>query len=518
MKIRFIDTAGNITYALESSKGITVWTDNVSDATLDEYKNDIRVLVLHDAPSISNLTEDKIKKISANYHYIFTFLEELLNLSNAIKFLPYDGFISLYQLGDKKEDITEPKKKCEMLFICGSDGTTEGHKIRKRMWDQEKEIKFQHTFLTDNNKELLDTSMFNLVIEDDKIPNLFTEKINDCFLTKTVPVYYGDPHIGNIFNIKGMIVVDKEKDIIETINSLTEESYTSKLEYITDNHKRILKRIENAYPMKYKHIAEPLIEKIKIKEMCAENTKKYEITHTKFKISDFYKKDEGLNEYLCGKRIAYVCPAKYLVGRKMGKIIDSYDIVCRVGELGPVNPKLHEDYGSRTDIILTAGSKWWFDEVEKNDNIDYICKNVKYVVNPRHSREWGCYVADTIDNYFRKITNDKVPFHQVSEQYAQHINSNVAPLGSQTGTLGLIIFLNYPIKELFVTGMDFFNFGKYAGINSYYDSYPGIDIMRIRHYKGGIGHQQKPQMYFFEKLLKEYKMIKIDDYMKLHFK
>lgn len=287
MKIKFFDITNSASYDLESSKSIVVWTDNLKNATADEYKNDVRILILYEPPSIYGITLDKVKGVAENYNYIFTYQNELLKLPNAHLLSPLKG-VSWLQLYDTKTDspvIEDPKKECKLSFICGFKEMTEGHLVRKRIWKRQKEITFSHVFYKsqhnrglediDNNPiiggtyskdELFDTFMFHLVIENDRIPNWFTEKINDCFLSKTVPIYYGDPNIGNLFNIKGIIVVENEEDIIKTINSLTKNDYTSRLEYIADNHKRVLEHMEKGYPGKYKHYAEPLMRELKIIE------------------------------------------------------------------------------------------------------------------------------------------------------------------------------------------------------------------------------------------------------------
>lgn len=61
--------------------------------------------------------------------------------------------------------------------------------------------------------------------------------------------------------------------------------------------------------------------------------------------------DKQFYDYVRGKRIIMVGPAPYLEGQKMGKEIDSYDIVVRINHgilLSKNNP---EDYGSRTDVL-----------------------------------------------------------------------------------------------------------------------------------------------------------------------
>ena len=46
---------------------------------------------------------------------------------------------------------------------------------------------------------------FHLVIENCRRDYFFTDKLIDCFVTGTIPIYWGCPSIGDFFNTKGMI-------------------------------------------------------------------------------------------------------------------------------------------------------------------------------------------------------------------------------------------------------------------------------------------------------------------------
>lgn len=48
----------------------------------------------------------------------------------------------------------------------------------------------------------------------------FTEKIINCFATKTIPIYLGSPKISEYFNGEGIIQVKDEKELINTIDNM----------------------------------------------------------------------------------------------------------------------------------------------------------------------------------------------------------------------------------------------------------------------------------------------------------
>jgi hypothetical protein len=77
---------------------------------------------------------------------------------------------------------------------------------------------------------------FHLCIENVTRNNWFTEKIIDCFQTKTIPIYIGCPNIGDFFDIRGIIHVKNIEEFIKQSNLLTPETYQTKLEYVEKNY------------------------------------------------------------------------------------------------------------------------------------------------------------------------------------------------------------------------------------------------------------------------------------------
>jgi len=78
--------------------------------------------------------------------------------------------------------------------------------------------------------------MFHICIEGFKNSYYFSEKLIDCFITKTVPIYWGCTVIGEYFNEYGMIMVDSVDDIINVCNQLTPEVYERFLSLVNDNY------------------------------------------------------------------------------------------------------------------------------------------------------------------------------------------------------------------------------------------------------------------------------------------
>lgn len=82
-----------------------------------------------------------------------------------------------------------------------------------------------------SKEEGLKDYMFSVAIENASYESYFTEKIQDCFATGTIPIYYGSPDIGKFFNPDGIISLTEDFDI----SSLTPELYYVKLDAVKEN-------------------------------------------------------------------------------------------------------------------------------------------------------------------------------------------------------------------------------------------------------------------------------------------
>jgi hypothetical protein len=95
--------------------------------------------------------------------------------------------------------------------------------------------------------------MFSVAIENACYETYFTEKIQDCFATATIPVYYGSPDIGKFFNPDGIIFLTDDFDV----TSLTPDLYYDKLEAVKDN----LERVKN-YPINEDYIYKTYLQEL----------------------------------------------------------------------------------------------------------------------------------------------------------------------------------------------------------------------------------------------------------------
>ena len=163
------------------------------------------------------------------------------------------SFIKDYQNNFKVED-----KKFKLSFVKSNKMFLPGHKFRSQISHNLNEKYKFDIFFPDTIKpklNLFQDSMFHLTIENCKQINYFSEKIIDSFMSYTIPIYWGCPNIGDFFDINGVIIINDENDLINTLNNLTEEDYYNKLDSVKKNY-------EICVNEKYAFFFDRLIEKI----------------------------------------------------------------------------------------------------------------------------------------------------------------------------------------------------------------------------------------------------------------
>ena len=105
----------------------------------------------------------------------------------------------------------------------------------------------EHSGQHESNQKInaLKNYMFTICILPSKSDYEFDEKLIDCFLTGTVPIFWGCPSIHKFFNIKGMIIINTLKECIDTVNTLSLEKYNSMIPYIKENFETAKKYIDS---------------------------------------------------------------------------------------------------------------------------------------------------------------------------------------------------------------------------------------------------------------------------------
>jgi hypothetical protein len=239
-----INCSWELEFELLHEKQIELFVDyhQINTATPDS----IKVLFLLEPEDILPLAKNTIQNHD-KFDYILTHNKEILeNCPNAHLFEFATTWI---------KDYTFPEKKFEVSTLVGGKTLAPGHFLRQKLWYKENRIKIPKKFFISGNqagnlqnynnnpvlgafKDPLFDSQFHIVIENAKRDYWFTEKLIDCLQTKSIPIYWGCPNIGNYFNLKGMFIVNNINEIINICNKLTPETYSEMYEFAEENYQK----------------------------------------------------------------------------------------------------------------------------------------------------------------------------------------------------------------------------------------------------------------------------------------
>jgi len=243
---------------IEYNKPIELFIDSLNG--YNSNKNSFKILWVKEMEAISHFKNIALENKN-NFDAILTYDQELLDkCDNAHLMLFGTAWV---------HDYIPNLKKFQVSHLTGHKNYTIGHQLRHKIHYKQNKINIPTDFyisqyggvenFADNkilgeSKTPLFDSQFHICIENSKQSNCFTEKLMDCFVTKTIPIYYGAPNIQEYFDIKGFFVADTFDDIIRICNSLTEEDYNSRLSYVEKNFELAKKYINIVDNLKQKII------------------------------------------------------------------------------------------------------------------------------------------------------------------------------------------------------------------------------------------------------------------------
>lgn len=204
---------------------------------VDEFSEKIKAAFLLESPLIDGTSYNNISKpeLYNKFDIVLTFDKNLIKL-NPDKFKYYAfGGCWIYP-----EQRMIYKKTLNTSIVSSQKKTTEGHRLRHAVINAAGPLingVYGRGYKPVENKlEALKDYRYSIVIENDNCDAMFSEKIIDCFMTGTIPVYWGcKENIGDYFNIDGIIQFNDINDFDVAISKCTEENYLKNTVAIEEN-------------------------------------------------------------------------------------------------------------------------------------------------------------------------------------------------------------------------------------------------------------------------------------------
>lgn len=245
MKNIIINCYWDLKFDLFHEKQIELYVDMVPNTIVP--KNTIRFVWLLEPPEILDLSQHAIKGMELNtYNFLLTHNQKLIDECPNSHLFPFGTtWIKDYEF---------PEKKYSVSALVGGKLLAQGHHLRHQMWFKQNKIvniptnfflsgNFPGELINYNNNPILGSdkkplfdNQFHICIENTKRENWFTEKLIDCLITKTIPIYWGCPNIHKWFNTDGFFIIDSVHEIINICNTLNPETYKEKLKIVEENY------------------------------------------------------------------------------------------------------------------------------------------------------------------------------------------------------------------------------------------------------------------------------------------
>lgn len=205
----------------------------------------IRILWVAEPNEVSHLRTSVIKNCK-DFDLVLTHDPEILKACFNSRVYPF-GTTWI-----KDFDFNQEKEYC-ITSLIGAKSFLFNHTLRQQLPKISKDItsiplhlwnsKNQPWILTDRTikdttyKNELFYSQFHIAIENVTSDNYFTEKLVDCFQTKTVPIYIGCPNLSSFFNMKGIFHIKNLEELTNICNKITPDTYKSMLGAVEENYK-----------------------------------------------------------------------------------------------------------------------------------------------------------------------------------------------------------------------------------------------------------------------------------------
>ena len=209
--------------------------------------------ILYESTSIvpnDYLIFEKNPSLYKDFDKIFTFSSKILNSVPNSVFIPFQS-TPIY--GREEKEIVDVnlcyKKTKNISFLSSNKVMCDMHRQRIALANKCKNERLADTYgKFDGGKpaeltDVLTEYRYTIIVENEIDDYYFTERLTNCFLSMTIPIYCGATKIGDFFNMDGIITLNPSDfdRISEILKNCNEEDYQNRINAIIDNFNRVQK-------------------------------------------------------------------------------------------------------------------------------------------------------------------------------------------------------------------------------------------------------------------------------------
>jgi len=214
---------------------VSIATDTFDFSDTSPY----RVFFQLEPPEIIN-TEQKLIDNHTFYDLILTWNQRVLEgcPNNAVKFV----FGSCRWATNPVDACDVSQKKFAASYLTSSKTMCVGHYFRHDIFNKLPDrvgqlliTKHMSPPVLECKRPMLYPFQYSIVMENSKRTNWITEKLIDCLVSRTIPIYWGAPNVGDFFDANGILTFETHEDLVKVLQELTPEFYQSRLVAVEHN-------------------------------------------------------------------------------------------------------------------------------------------------------------------------------------------------------------------------------------------------------------------------------------------
>jgi hypothetical protein len=193
-----------------------------------------KVAMINEPRAIYPQTYEWVSQNNRLFDFVLTYDKELLDRGENFLYYPHSRcWINKYNNEDKT-------KMCSIF--ASPKRFTGGHRLRHEVIDRfrDKMDVFGAEYKSVEFKEEgLSEYYFSVTIENSIQEYYWTEKVVDCFATKTVPIFWGSREVCAHFDKDGIIIFDTIDELESILNDMTPDLYEKMLPAVERNFDKV---------------------------------------------------------------------------------------------------------------------------------------------------------------------------------------------------------------------------------------------------------------------------------------
>ena len=217
---------------------VTLFMDNTLPE-VEKCKSRVRLAWIVEPPCIHGHAYLNIMRYWHHFDRVYTFDRGLLTVDPRFRYCPW-GTSFMWP----HDWPVDPRKTMMLSIIASGRNNAPGHRLRHQvvsMYGTAMDVMGRAYRPVESKLEGLTDYMYSMAIENSVVDSYWTEKLLDCFLCRTVPVFWGTQTVVEFFDRRGIIFFEDAEDLARVLPTLTVEDYESRRPYIEENYKRAVK-------------------------------------------------------------------------------------------------------------------------------------------------------------------------------------------------------------------------------------------------------------------------------------